>query len=386
MNHRKRVFTFALILSLVLCLVPGIAMAEDSDTLVSSDLEPEEVADLAEKALSDEAVTNTAEGTIYNPEDGIVYNDGGTVFNNGGVVYNNGGLVFNNRGLVFNNAGTVYNNQGTVYNNDGNVINNDGQVYGSEMAPVMDEAEIVFDESQADTAPDNVENNTENPNDSDDALIEEEPDPDDKALEDRFEEADTEDADKSAAASPVWQVGVVFEDDYSDFANIQGLSKDESGAFFLPEGGEITITPKEGYVLCDANADSGIWTFSDDGEYILSAVDSDITVSLGFLHIEMPRFITVSEGYELQKAKGIVLENPGSRDVTVENVLLSGNEDEVFDLSSSSGIKIEAGETVDNFWTVRPEIGFERGVYTALVTIIFDNGSNYESEISFIVK
>ena len=320
---RLSVLALALVLSLSL-MIPAAAVSDESDFA-------------AVAQLFEDAPVNGAEETAFNDAGGVIRNEGGTVFNNGGLVWNEGGIVFNNKGVVYNSGGTVFNNSGSVYNSGGEVINNGGMVYGADMSPVMDGEPV--DEGEAVVVPDE--------------------------------------------SAPLHRL--TFSRDYSEFADIQG-QKEEGNSLYIQQGQSCTFTPKEGYVLCAADSQSGKWTVNEDGSYTLSDVEKDVTVSLGFLHIEMPRFSAVKEGYGMQKPKSILMENPSDMDVRVKNILLSGDDAEAFVLSRTSGAKVEAGERVDNFWTVRPEIGCETGTYTAQISVIFSNGSRYETEIVFIVK
>lgn len=246
-----------LALALLLCLLPATALAEDPDEPGEEPVvtgapagegdEPEEPEDSdtpeepepsEEPETPEQSVPAGAPGDkeeaeeeeeetpapVINGEDQVCYPmEGETVYNNGGTVYNNGALVYNNGGLVYQNSGTVYNNGGVVYANAGLVYNNGGIVYRN------DATVYTFDD-----------------------------DVQDSHIYGSFR--------------------VSLEADYSAFAVIEGLAEDGT----LKLGEDLVITPLEGWILCGAEADSGVFTENEDGSWTLSAVEGDLSLRLEF--------------------------------------------------------------------------------------------------------
>ena len=223
-----------LVLALLLCLLPAAALADPEDGKEeeeqSEPVDADEAAEEAELPLSEEeeelpeAEDEDASAPLVNGEDETCYPmEGETVYNNGGTVYNNGALVYNNGGLVYQNGGTVYNNGGVVYANGGVVYNNGGTVYRNDA--------LVY------TFDDDVQ---------------------DSHIYGSFR--------------------VEFEADYSAFAEIEGLSADG----YLNQDEELVITPLEGWILTDAEADAGVLTENEDGSWTLSEADGNLTLRLRF--------------------------------------------------------------------------------------------------------
>ena len=196
----------------------------------------ETVEEAAEEAEAEEVVPVSveAEDTFYAAAGDVVYNNGGTVYNNGGVVYNNGGLVYNNGGTVYNNGGTVYSNGGVVYNNVGTVYNNGAAIYT-------------------------------NGGDVEDSVI-----------------------------YGYYRVSMAGE--YDAFAEIAGLETEPNGGdgLLVRQDAEVTITPKAGFTIVDAQASAGTLTAEEDGSYTLTEVDGKLLLTLRF-QADAPE-ISLAEG------------------------------------------------------------------------------------------
>ena len=424
-----------MVLALMLCLIPTMAMADPADAEAPAEAkeeaapaetdaeapaeteeaaeEPAEGEEPSEEAPAETAaeepgeeteeepipVVNGAEETFYAGSADTVYNNGGTVYNNGGTVYNNGGTVYNNDGLVYNNGGVTYSNGGTVYNNGGTVYSNDALVY---------------------TFTDDV------------------------------------------VESHIYGYHrVSLAADYSAFAEIEGLGEEGE----LGRDGVCTITPKAGYRLLTAEAEGGTLTANEDGSCTLSEVEADLTLTLTF-QAEAPEFdlaagtysqeqtltitgpegaaiyyttdgteprednsllyegpITLTEGVavtalalaegaepseptaaeyafvtvtapELAEAEpgyaqpepvSFTVENRGSVTARIRSVELSGEDAACFGLNTKNGAEIQAGQS-SFAWSVRPEANLEKGTYTATVVFTLDSGETVELEIRFTVK
>lgn len=232
MKKHSKILVLVLVLALSLCLLPATALADPAEHVPPEATEAPESPVPAEEAADTEALLETGapeDAPLYNEADqilyavagSIVYNNGGTVYNNGGTVYNNAGLVYNNGGLVYNNAGTVYANGGTVYNNAGKVFNNGASVYSN---------------------------------------------------------------DGSVEDSTIYgYYKVSFAGDYSALAAIDGLEEDpSSGLWFIAQDAVCTIKAREGCTLISAQASTGELTPGEDGEYTLSNVSGNVTITLKF--------------------------------------------------------------------------------------------------------
>ena len=211
---------------------------------LAAQIEPDGPIDGAEK--EPEYITVLAEDIFYAYEGMIVFNNGGTVYNNLALVYNNGGTVYNNEGTVYNNGGVVYANGGKVCNNGGTVYNNNALVY------------------------------------SFDGEVEE------PRIYGYYE--------------------FKFAGFYEPFMTFDGLVS-EPGAekMIVSEDSVCCIIPKPGFVITEAEADSGEIVWDEDGGLTLSGVTSDVTLSLTF-QAEAPAFNMESGSYA--EAKTIELSGP----------------------------------------------------------------------------
>ena len=221
MKRKARLTAAALALLTALWALPASALA------LSSEDRPEETASPA-----DEPLYNGPEDSLFTTDLRIVYNNGGTVYNNGATVYNNAGLVYNNGGLVYNNGGTVYSNGGTVYNNAGQVHSNGATVYGDgaeeEPAEAPETAET----------PENAEDNE--------------------------------------------GIRVRFAEDYSAFAQLEGLEEDPGGDGWLLREETGLIRPREGFSILRAESSAGSLEPDGEGGYVLKDLDSSAFVALAF--------------------------------------------------------------------------------------------------------
>jgi hypothetical protein len=435
----KKVLAALLILALVLCLLPAVALADPDEEpgenggpaetqepapteSPEEPTEPEEPEEPetpeepeepkqpetpsqpekpAEEPEEDAPVIVAAEETAYPMPGETVYNNGGTVYNNGALVYNNGGTVYLNDGIVYNNGGTVYANGGTVYNNGGTVYRNEALVY-------------TFGE--------------------------------DDVLESHI----------------YGYYKVTTEEDYSELADIEGLAND----LYLTEDGVCTITPHEGLLLVSAEADAGVLTENEDGSWTLDQVDADVTLRLSFrtaapvfdleegtycqeqiltvtapegaqifytldgsepqednsqlyeepirlsegvtvtavalipgaepsepasadyafVTITVPAFAAGQEGKDPPKAAAFSVENPGSVDAKIEGVELQGDQADCFKLNTGKGGTVKAGKTNSSTWTIRPVADLAKGLYTASVVFTLAGGETVTLEISYNVK
>ena len=182
-----------------------------------------------------EYITVLADDIFYAYEGMVVFNNGGTVYNNLAVVYNNGGVVYNNLGTVYNNGGIVYANGGKVCNNGGKVYNNDALIYS-------------FD------------GDVETP-----------------MIYGYYE--------------------FKFAGFYEPFMTFDGLVS-EPGAekMIISEDSVCSIVPYPGFIIADAEADSGEIAWDEEGGLTLSGVTSDVTLTLTF-QTEAPVFGMESGSY-----------------------------------------------------------------------------------------
>ena len=198
-----------------------------------------------------EYVTVLAEDIFYAYEGMVVFNNGGTVYNNLAVVYNNGGTVYNNEGTVYNNGGVVYANGGKVCNNGGKVYNNDALIYSFD-GEVEDARIYGYYEFR-------------------------------------------------------------FGGFYEPFMTFDGLVS-EPGAekMIISEDSVCSIAPYPGFVITNAEADSGEIAWDEDGGLTLSGVTSDVTLTLTF-QAEAPAFNMESGSYA--EAKTVEISGPASCEI-----------------------------------------------------------------------
>lgn len=279
-------------------------------------------------------ITNEKDDTIYNSGD-IVYNNEGVVYNNTGIVYNNGGTVYNNGGTAYNNGGIVYNNGGTVYNNDGTVYNNEGVVYSHGGTVVEADGAEAF-------APE--KNTTE------------------------------------ALAAPTFSRE---SGSYGSNFKVELSAADGAQIYYTLDGSE----PSE-------DSTKYVESIPVEGSTVICAVaiakgmeQSNIAmVAYALPTLTIPSFDAVNEGYKQPKAKSLVVENPGAVDAVITGIELDGENPEVFELSTTDGATVPAGETDDTTWTIRPIKGLEAGAYAARLKITFDSGDSTVTFLSFKVK
>ncbi|MGI5976992.1 MAG: chitobiase/beta-hexosaminidase C-terminal domain-containing protein [Candidatus Limivicinus sp.] len=199
------------------------------------------VSALAAPADKDKAADSKAEeDIIINDMDSTLYNDGSTVFNNYGTVYNNGGVVYNNGGTVYNNTGLVYNNGGTVYNNGAEVYNNGGTVH--------ENGGTVHDNG---SAPEKAESSDEKPAEA----------------EEKEEKQDFK---------------ITLKEDYTAFAEFEGMEKNSDGSYTISADGKCTIIPGDGLSIDTANTTAGACSVDDKGVVSLQNVDRDGELTLSF--------------------------------------------------------------------------------------------------------
>lgn len=247
------------------------------------------------------------ENVIINEFDSIYHNDGetvinnfGIVYNNGGTVYNNGGTVYNNEGIVYNNGGVVFNNGAQVYNNGGTVHNNGGTVY--ETGYVTAEAEpeeVPAEETPAEEVPVGEAPSEKAPEEE---TVVPEPEQPGNAPE---EKPDTEPLDEGLFI-------IEMTGDYSDLADIEGLTQLPDGRFAIAEGESASIRAKEGLVLTDAMTTAGNCSVDSSGAITLANVDRNGRLTLKF-KLKAPQASLVSGSYVGGKYLSLSAEAYGAR-------------------------------------------------------------------------
>ena len=360
---KKAIIPLLLCFVLMLGLFPAQAFAEGGEQTEGSAETVETVGCPAES----EPVTNPEGSVLTNTAEGVVYNDGGTVFNNGGVVFNNSGTVYNNNGTVYNNEGTVYTNMGTVYNNGGTVYNNGGTVIENGVSEDVPEENV-----EADVTVEELP--TEEPAEE----VEEE------AAEESVETEEMPAEEPAEEAQEVAAPGFGLDEGIYDGAQILELSADENcRIFYTLDGNDPDSTSSEYTQPIEISESVCVKAFAvaEDGSASRLAVRN-----YGILEISIPRFAEVQPGYAMPDAADILVENKGSTDITVKNLLLEGENADSFYLNRSAGYKVKAGTDSGNFWTVHPIAFLEAGEYKAVLRFVFSDDKVIEKEISFVVR
>lgn len=173
--------------------------------------------DAAQEESELQTLTVAEDESVYAYEGMTVYCNGGTVYNSLGTVYNNGGTVYLNGGTVYNNTGTVYANKGSVYNIDGTVYRNEAAVHRV----------------------------------------------------------------RSGCGRVLRYYELRFAEYYAPYVDVEGVTT-EPGAekMIIGEDQVCLVTPKSGYIITDATAESGEIVRNRDGSISLEKVDGDTVLTL----------------------------------------------------------------------------------------------------------
>lgn len=435
MTKNKNLFAVILAVLLVICMLPGAALAEgrissvpdatppvtpsvSDETLSEEDAsEPEiaepdgeisedsdtvevEIADEAEEAASPESGVCAEPITVNEGEvcfsDSVAFNNGGTVYNNGGIVYNNGGTVYNNLGVCYNNGGTCYNNNGTVYDNGGTVINNGGTVFSNENAAVSDSPEAEDGIDVTEIEDETVDDDIPEGEAVDEAIAEDEAV--DEDITDVEELPESIDGTEEAAAVSVDDASSVSE----DVASVLDAPVIDLAGGTLGEVHNVSITAAEGskihYTLDgtepDENSKLYRYSFPVSKSTVVKAIavmdgfeNSEVSVAeYAFVEITAPKFSRVAQGYELPDPKAIAVKNLGACSAVVTSVELDEEGAKYFELNTSDGAEIDAGNTDESTWSIRPVEKLETGSYKAIITFTFDSGDTQTTHVSIIVS
>lgn len=123
------------------------------------------------------------------------------------------------------------------------------------------------------------------------------------------------------------------------------------------------------------------YTFGDIGtqEYIL--YQPDYTLSLN-----VPSFNTEFTNYNQPAPQPLTISSVGDSDATIISVSLSGPNADCFTLDGPDSVTITAGSTDDTTYTIQPAADLPAGIYTATVTITYNNGLTASADVSFTVN
>ncbi|MBR1455537.1 MAG: chitobiase/beta-hexosaminidase C-terminal domain-containing protein [Oscillospiraceae bacterium] len=382
-------------------------MLPEEDVIDLENVEPEDAEEPEEEDLLPEPeATFCEEGDVLYAKSGdLVYNNGGTVYSNAATVYNNGGLVYNNGGLVYNNAGTVYANGGVVYNNGGLVYNNGAVVYafggdvetsliagyyrvtlsedysafaqieGLEAVPGEDDALMMAEDAVVTITP--AEGFTVASASAEGAKL--------AANEDGSYSLTAPEAAVTLTlsfrtAAPVFSLA---EGTYAEAQSLELTAVEGASVYYTLDGElpdedncvlyEEPIALEEGAVVTAVAVVEG------------TEASEPAVASYAIVAVTAPTFEPVEVGYSTPAAQPVAIENPGAVVAHVESVELSGEQADSFTLNRGTSGRVAAEATNDSTWTIRPAAKLEAGTYTALLTVTFDSGAVYETEISFEV-
>ena len=407
-----------LVLALLLCLLPAAALADPEDSKEAEEqsepVDEDEAAEEAELPLSEEEdelpEAEAAEGaapqvngedeTCYPLEGETVYNNGGTVYNNGGVVYNNGGLVYNNSGTVYNNGGVVYANGGLVYHNGGTVYRNSATVYTFADEGLQDSR--IYGSVLVTTAEDY----------SAFAQIE---GPDEKGVLLAGESCTIRVRDGVLLESVESSSGTLTQNedgswtltDPEEDLTLTLLARTEAPVFDLEAGsyvGEQTLiitAPADAavyYTLDGSSPDAESAAYEEpllltegctvSAVAILPGTEPSAVTAADYaiVVITPPELPDGTQGEEPPAPAAFTVSNPGSTDLVIESVTLSGRSASYFSLSTEEGGTVKAGESDSETWTLQPASDLTKGNYKAVVVFTLAGGQTVEFEVRYKVK
>lgn len=406
MMKNLKLFSALIAVIFVICMLPGIALAENNTSGVPDATPPktpapmsdetekandpatdtEETAEAEEiidaEAAAEEPVDDAAPVVVNDGEtcftDGVVFNNGGTVYNNGGVVFNNGGVVYNNNGVCYNNGGTCYNNNGVVYDNGGTVFNNGGEVISTAAEDSAEEAEPM----EADEATDETDADTESENVDDAEAVEEtEDEVSIKEEVDELAETDVSEGEENAVLdAPVFSL---LSGTFSESHEIELSAAEGARIYYTLDGSDP-----------DENSKLYKYRFPVSKSTVVKAIavmdgfeNSEIACQeYAFVEISAPKFAAVEEDYTQPEAKPIVIENKGAVNAVVRAVELDETGAQYFELNTTDGGSIGTESTDDSTWTIRPAAKLDVGMYRANVIFTFDSGDTQSVHVTIKVS
>lgn len=98
------------------------------------------------------------------------------------------------------------------------------------------------------------------------------------------------------------------------------------------------------------------------------------------LNVTAPVFDSVIPGYTRPEAKPIKISSTGNSDASISQVTVDSEDFEI----GGSGNVVTASGSIDT-WTIQPKEGLDVGTYTAVITVVYNNGAKATGEVSFTV-
>ena len=389
-----------MVLALMLCLIPTMAMADPADAEAPAETEeeaapaetdaeaPAETEEAAEEPAegedtSEEApaetdaeepeeeaeeepvpVINGAEETFYAAESDTVYNNGGTVYNNGGTVYSNDALVYTFTDDVVESHIYGYHRVSLAadYSAFAEIegLGEEGELGRDGVCTITPKAGYRLLTAEA-------EGGTLTANEDGSYTLSE-------------VEADLTLTLTFRAEAPVFDLAAGT---YSQEQTLTITGPEGAAIYYSTDGteprednrllyeGPITLT--EGVAVTAVALAEG-------------AEPSEPTAAeYAFVTVTAPELAEAEPGYAQPEPVSFTVENRGSVTARIQSVELGGEDAACFGLNTKNGAEIQAGQS-SFAWSVRPEANLEKGTYTATVVFTLDSGETVELEIRFTVK
>jgi len=102
------------------------------------------------------------------------------------------------------------------------------------------------------------------------------------------------------------------------------------------------------------------------------------------LNVTAPTFEVADYGYTRPNAETLIIQNSGNSTANISSVTLTSGDITAFEIAGGV-TTVAAGDSIST-WTVQPKAGLDTGIYTANITVIYDDGKITAAEVSFIVN
>jgi len=100
------------------------------------------------------------------------------------------------------------------------------------------------------------------------------------------------------------------------------------------------------------------------------------------LRVSAPTFASVFTGYTQPSSQAITIINTGNSDATISSITLSDTS--TFAVINGTDTSVPAGGS-NSSWQIQPKAGLSANVYSATVTVTYDNGATATASVSFTV-
>ena len=118
--------------------------------------------------------------------------------------------------------------------------------------------------------------------------------------------------------------------------------------------------------------------------YIWSNDEEKFVLNMYALDVLPVTVDSVQYGYAQPDGAEISIENMGGSAVTITNVTHTGEYAEHFEITE--GDKTIAKDDINTSWKIRPKAGLEAGEYSAVITVVYDGGTEVSADLTFVVE